>query len=167
MRNLAKLRMCFESERKRKYTRIVMCVILLSVVAALQLRTASAGLFRKEEAVHIDPSTIENATLAIGTHLIYLHSLNEEIYAIALESASDSGQDKWYYKSELAGGMWLDISDAGSIKDITAAGKIVDDSEIEALYFTHHTKSDKITYDLKTNAQVCIFDIRLSLTNWS
>jgi len=160
VRNLAKLRMCFESERKRKYTRIVMCVILLSVVAALQLRTASAGLFRKEEAVHIDPSTIENATLAIGTHLIYLHSLNEEIYAIALESASDSGQDKWYYKSELAGGMWLDISDAGSIKDITAAGKIVDDSEIEALYFTHHTKSDKITYDLKTNAQVCIFDIR-------
>ena len=160
MRNLAKLKMCFQSERKRKYTRIVMCVILLSVVAALQLRTASAGLFRKEEAVHIDPSTIENATLAIGTHLIYLHSLNEEIYVIALESASDSGQDKWYYKSELAGGMWLDISDAGSIKDITAAGKIVDDSEIEALYFTHHTKSDKITYDLKTNAQVCIFDIR-------
>lgn len=160
MGNLTRLIMRHQGGRRKKYTKIGMCVILLSLVAVLQFRTASAALFRKEEAVHIDPSTIQNATLAIGTHLIYLHSLNEEIYAIALESASDSGQDKWYYKSELAGGMWLDISDAGSIKDITAAGKIVDDSEIEALYFTHHTKSDGITYDLRNNAQVCIFDIR-------
>lgn len=158
--NLTRLIMRHQGERRKKYTKIGVCVILLSVVAILQFRTASAALFRKEEAVHIDPSTIENATLAIGTHLIYLHSLNEEIYAIALESASDSGQDKWYYKSELAGGMWLDISDASSIKDITTAGKIVDDSEIEALYFTHHTKSDGITYDLKYNTQVCIFDIQ-------
>ena len=158
--NLTRLIMRHQGGRRKKYTKIGVCVILLSVVAVLQFRTASAALFRKEEAVHIDPSTIENATLAIGTHLIYLHSLNEEIYAIALESASDSGQDKWYYKSELAGGMWLDISDASSIKDITTAGKIVDDSEIEALYFTHHTKSDGITYDLKYNTQVCIFDIQ-------
>ena len=160
MGNLTRLIMRHQGGRRKKYTKIGMCVILLSLVAVLQFRTASAALFRKEEAVHIDPSTIENATLVIGTHLIYLHSLNEEIYAIALESASDSGQDKWYYKSELVGGMWLDISDAGSIKDITAAGKIVDDSEIEALYFTHHTKSDGITYDLKHNTQVCIFDIQ-------
>ncbi len=158
--NLTRLIMRHQDGRRKKYTKIGVCVILLSAVAALQFRTASAALFRKEEAVHIDPSTIENATLAIGTHLIYLHSLNEEIYATALESASDSGQDKWYYKSELAGGMWLDISDAGSIKDITTAGKIVDDSKIEALYFTHHTKSDGITYDLKHNTQVCIFDIQ-------
>lgn len=160
MGNLTRLIMRHQGGRRKKYTKIGMCVILLSAVAILQFRTASAALFRKEEAAHIDPNTIENATLVIGTHLIYLHSLNEEIYAIALESASNSGQDKWYYKSELAGGMWLDISDAGSIKDITAAGKIVEDSEIKALYFTHHTKSDGITYDLRNNAQVCIFDIR-------
>lgn len=160
MGNLTRFIMRHQGGCRKKYTKIGVCVILLSVVAILQFRTASAALFRKEEAVHIDPNTIENATLAIGTHLIYLHSLNEEIYAIALESASNSGQDKWYYKSELAGGMWLDISDAGSIKEITAAGKIVEDSEIKALYFTHHTKSDGITYDLRNNAQVCIFDIR-------
>lgn len=160
MGNLTRFIMCHQGGCRKKYTKIGVCVILLSAVAILQFRTASAALFRKEDAVHIDPDTIEDATLAIGTHLIYLHSLNEEIYASALESASDSGQDKWYYKSELAGGMWLDISDAGSIKDITAAGKIVDNSEIEALYFTHHTKSDGITYDLRNNTQVCIFDIR-------
>lgn len=158
--NLTGFMMRHQGGRRKKYIKIGVCVILLSVAAILQFRTASAALFRKEDAVHIAPDTIEDATLAIGTHLIYLHSLNEEIYASALESASDSGQDKWYYKSELAGGMWLDISDAGSIKDITAAGKIVDDSEIEALYFTHHTKSDGITYDLRNNTQVCIFDIR-------
>lgn len=124
-----------------------------------QLGTAAAALFRTEDAIHIEPGSIENATLAIGTHLIYLHSLNEEIYAIAMDSASASGQNKWYYKSELAGGMWLDISDAGSIDDITTAGKIVDEGEIRKLYFTHHTKSDGITYSFKTNAPVCIFDI--------
>lgn len=130
-----------------------------ALAAVWQLRTAAAAIFRTEDAIHIEPGSIENSTLAIGTHLIYLHSLNEEIYAIALDSASASGQSRRYYKSELAGGMWLDISDAGSIEDITSAGKIVDESEIRGLYFTHHTKSDGITYSFETNAPVCIFDI--------
>lgn len=140
---------------------VIVCILIF--LAVLYLRpyfgTVTAALFNAEEAVQIEPNTVENATLIIGTHLIDLHALHDEIYVIAVASASSSGQDKRYYKSELAGGMWIDITEAGSIRDITAAGKTVDENEIRGLYFTHHTKSDGITYDLRTNAQVCIFDI--------
>ncbi len=149
---------------KSRYSRMCQLIVVSGVLAAfavaLRLGTAAAARFREEEAIHIEPASVENGTLAIGTHLIYLHSMNDEIYAIALESASESGQDKWYYKSELAGGMWIDITDAGSIKDVTAAGKTVEDREIRELFFTHHTKSDGITYSLQTNQPVCIFEIQ-------
>ena len=59
----------------------------------------------------------------------------------------------------MAGGAWFDITDAGSIQDITTKGDIVSDETINALYVTHHTKSDGMTYDLRTNQQICIFDI--------
>ena len=147
------------TKHKTKYRIISVIVIIVAVFLIFRFRNATAALFDTQKAVHIDPDSIENSTLIIGTHLIYLHSLNDEIYSIAQDSASSSGQDMIYYKSELAGGMWLNITDAGSVNDITAAGNIVDSNEIANLYFTHHTKSDGITYDLRTNEKVCIFDI--------
>ena len=142
--------------------RAKMAVGLAAVAFLLALclgKNAAMALFDENNAVHITPSAIEDGTLLIGTHLIYLHSLNEEIYEIAVQSASDSGQDRRYYKSELAGGMWMDITDAGSISDISAGGTVADVNEINSLYLTHHTKPDGITYVLKTQMPVCIFDI--------
>ena len=129
------------------------------ILAAFLAKNAAVALFDTNRAVHIDPDAIENSTLIIGTHLIYLHSLNEQIYEIAMQSASDSDQQKRYYKSELAGGQWMDITDAGSISDISSGGIVADLEEIKGLYMTHHTKSDGITYDLRTNKGVCMFDI--------
>lgn len=143
----------------RHKAKIVAVVVVLLVLVICFRGTVAMALFDEKDAVHIDPSSIEDSTLLIGTHLIYLHSLNEQIYAIAEQSASDSAQDRRYYKSELAGGMWIDITDAGTIDDITAGGTVVDASEISSLYLTHHTKSDGITYDLRTQASVCIFNL--------
>ncbi|MDO4531659.1 MAG: hypothetical protein Q4C06_06720, partial [Bacillota bacterium] len=42
----------------------------------------------------------------------------------------------------------------------TTAGRVVENSEIEALNMTHHTKSDGITYDLRTGKSVSVFDIK-------
>ena len=143
---------------KRKHS--IKIVAVLTVVLALCFgKNMTAALFDQSTAVQLDPSTIENSTLLIGTHLIYLHSLNDQIYEIAMQSASDSGQDRIYYKSEIAGGMWMDITDAGSISDISAGGITADTDEINSLYLTHHTRSDGITYDLRTQEPVCIFDI--------
>lgn len=109
--------------------------------------------------VHIDAGKIEDSTLIVGSHLIYLGAMTDQIYEIAETSAEDSGQYQRYYKSELSGGAWYDVTEASSLADITTEGTVVQDSEIEALNMTHHTKSDGVTYDLRTGKAVCIFDI--------
>lgn len=142
--------------------RTAAALMIMALAAAFALcfgKNAAMALFDQNKAVHINPSEIENGTLIIGTHLIYLHSLNGEIYEIATQSASDSAQDRRYYKSELAGGIWMDITYAESISDIAAGGTVADEGAIERLYLTHHTKPDGITYNLQTNQPVCVYDI--------
>lgn len=130
------------------------------VTAALSppLKTVHAML-DETQAVHIDASEIENGTLIIGTYLIYLGALDDEIYSLAQQSATDSGQTEMYYKSELGDGAWFAINDAASLTDITAKGNPVEKEVIDRLYFTYHTKSDGITYDLRTEQPINVYDI--------
>lgn len=109
--------------------------------------------------VHIKSSDIENSTLVIGSHLIYIGAMTDELYQIAYNSAATFSQTNMYYKSELGGGSWYEISSATSIADISTQGTPVTNSVVEELSFTHHTKSDGITYDLTTGQAVNIFDI--------
>lgn len=132
--------------------------VLLFVVCLTGVRTLYA-VFDEKTAIHINPDDIEEGTWIIGTHLIYLGAMNEELYQIAVTSASDSGQSKTYYKSELADGAWYQIDGASSIRDIKEEERIVDKNIIAALFFTHHTKSDGRTYDLRTNQVVEVYDI--------
>lgn len=134
---------------------IITAVVLIAIGSA----TLSYALIDETNSVHIKASEIEDATLIIGTHLIYLGSMNDQIYETAMKSAEESNQYNRYYKSEIAGGVWYDITEAGSLADITTDGIVVDNGVIEALNMTHHTKSDGITYDLRTQAAVGIFDI--------
>lgn len=145
---------------KHKKRTIILSILIVSLAGLFVCPKIVKALFDEGTAVHVDASSIENSTLIIGTHLIYLYSLNDELYGIAKESASASGQDRVYYKSELADGAWFDITDAGSIKDITTSGSKVSDQVVNELFFTYHTKSDGITYDLKNNQKVSVFDIK-------
>lgn len=135
-------------------------VMLFLLALALSFSVAVSAFWNSDEAVNIKASDIENSTLAIGTHLIYLGSMTDQIYEIALDSAQESEQTNIYYKSELADGTWFDITTASSLVDITTGGTPVDDKIIEELYFTHHTKSDGITYDLRTGKAVNLYDIK-------
>lgn len=144
--------------KKKDFIIIAVCIAGAAVLGLLR-GTLARALFDEGDAVHIDASGIENATLLIGTHLIHISAMNDEIYEIAVDSASESNQQNWYYKSELADGSWFDITNADSLGAITSEGVPVEDSEIEALFLTHHTKSDGITYDLRTEQAVCMFDI--------
>lgn len=121
--------------------------------------TIVSAVFNEEEAVHIREGEIENSTLIIGTHLIHISALSDSLYDIASETAEISGQYNMYYKSELGEGRWYEISDASGLSDIMEEGTAVDGSVIEELFLRYHTKSDGITYDLKTGDSVCIFDI--------
>ena len=103
--------------------------------------------------------TIEDSMLFIGTHLIHVQAMTDELYAKAVQTMTDSGQDSIYYKSELANGTWYDITEASGLSDITSAGKnLVRDEVLDQLYVEYYTGADGITKSAKNDATVCIFD---------
>lgn len=132
----------------------------LAAALALVGSYVAQATFDETMAVHVNAAEIENTTLAVGTHLIHLSAMTEELYQIAMESAEESGQEKIYYKSELGDGAWFDLTQAGQISDITVEGIPIEDAVINALFFRYHTKADGITYDLAKGSKVSIFDIR-------
>lgn len=136
---------------------IVICMSIIVAVAGSSIIVKA--LIDETNSVRIDASEIEDSTMIIGTHLIYLGSMSDSIYDVAQKSAEQSSQYNIYYKSELANGAWFDITDASSLDDITTSGVPVSDEVIEKLNMTHHTKSDGITYDLVTGKAVSVFDI--------
>lgn len=137
----------------------VLIAAAVSVLLLIAQRTLYAR-FDEADAVQINPDEIEDATLAVGTHLIYLSEVEEEIYGLAKESAEESGQSELYYKSELGNGAWYLVSQASSLSDITKEAGRIDSQKIKDLFFTYHTRSDGITYDLKTNQPVNVYDIQ-------
>lgn len=103
-------------------------------------------------------NTVENGTLFIGTYLIHMSVMTDELYEKAQTSAEDSGQYNTYYKSELAGGEWFDISSAEGLADITDAAEPVDAAELADLWVTFFVGADGIVRSATDNAAVCIFD---------
>lgn len=103
-------------------------------------------------------NTVEDGTLFIGTYLIHMSAMTDEIYEKAQESAEDSGQYDTYYKSELADGAWFDISSAEGLSDITEAAEPAEDAELAELWVTYYVGSDGIVRSASDNASVSIFD---------
>lgn len=147
--------------RKRIIRRLAVFLLTVGILCVVfrSYREVRA-VFDPGNAVHINASEIENSTLIIGSHLIHLSAVNDEIYKIAKESAQASSQSSIYYKSELGAGKWYDITNASSLGDIMEEGTPVSDDLINQLYMTHHTKSNGVTYDLRTNRSVCVYDIK-------
>lgn len=133
-------------------------VVLVTGIPAIQALAvfdeSSAVRFRTYKQSH----TIGNSVLFIGTHLIHLEGLTDELYEKAVQSQSDSEQQEIYYKSELADGQWYNITDATGLAAITAEGTPVEESELDDLYVAYDTGADGLTKDAKTGAVVCIFD---------
>ena len=103
-------------------------------------------------------NTVENGTLFIGTYLIHMTAMTDELYEKAQESAEDSGQYNIYYKSELANGEWFDISSAEGLADITDAAEPAEAAELADLWVTFYVGADGIARSAKNSAAVCIFD---------
>ena len=103
-------------------------------------------------------NTVENGTLFIGTYLIHMSAMTDELYEKAQKSAEDSGQYNVYYKSELANGEWFDISSAEGLADITDAAEPVEAAELADLWVTFYAGADGIVRSATNSAAVCIFD---------
>ncbi len=144
--------------KRKKCILLAVGTLAAGFVAIFGTIMARAVFDGDTEAVHINPDEIENSTLIIGTHLIHISVLNDEIYDVAIKTTQVSGQTELYYKSELSNGDWYMISDASELSDIISSEKKVDSSVIHDLYIRFHTRSDGITYDLLENTAVCIFN---------
>lgn len=147
------------NNRIRVIALLLVAVVTLSIFAI----NARADLKMDENAlvtVHVTDASVPNGYLAMGVHLIYLGSLTEELYDLALDSGADFSQYNIYYKSELSNGAWYDITDAYSLGNITDDGKLVSASVIEGLEFMYKTDENGITIDLLTNEVVNLFDLK-------
>ncbi len=135
----------------------VLCTAI--IFQTLRVQAITSDRDNGVQSVHVSDSDIENSTLAIGSYLIHINGLTDEIYSLAQESANTFNQNNMYYKSELADGRWYEITDATSIADITSEGTPVDTSVIESLEFTHKVAADGTITDLRTGETVGSYDI--------
>lgn len=95
----------------------------------------------------------------VGTYLFSLDVITDDIYEKAINSQSEMSQFNEYYKSELAGGVWFDISDATDLTNITVNGTKVDEQEQNKLYVTVYIDEQGQAFDAKTMAPISLFDI--------
>ncbi len=79
-------------------------------------------------------SKLSNGNIIIGTTLLSMHSLNEDIYQVALASMEETIQGM-YYKSELAKGAWVNIQDVLDISDIVSPSreKIISSDQLNSM----------------------------------
>ena len=139
--------------KKNNLIRLLVAVSTASVFLLMFVFTTMTATIRPSA------KEIPAKSLIIGTYIIYLDSLTNPVYNIAIESGKSSGQYNIYYKSELSGGnQWYDISTAVSLSDIDDGGIKVDDATIDALVLTHWVKEDRKTYDLETGEVVDLLD---------
>ncbi len=142
-----------------KNRKIILATGLLTWLLSSQI--VFAKVFDESQAVryeeYVASHTIEDATLYIGTYLIHVQALTDELYEKALESASDSNQMNVYYKSELASGAWMDITDASGLMELSGKGTVVDETELNELWVTCCTGSDGVTRDARDGHTVNIF----------
>lgn len=147
-------------KRKIRTGRIaVMLTAALWLTGKTPLLAVESDRDNSIRSVRVADKQIKESTLVIGSYLIDLKGLSDHIYEIAMESAGEFSQNRMYYKSELAGGQWFEITDASSIRDITDAGMPVSASVIEALAFTHQVAANGTVTDLRVQAAVNEFDI--------
>lgn len=151
------------NERQKRKIRtgrgLVMLMAVLLFTGKLPVLAVESDRDNSIRSVRVADAQIALSTLVIGSYLIDLRGLSDHIYEIAMDSAGEFSQSGMYYKSELAGGQWFEITDATSIRDIMDAGKPVPASVIEALAFTHYVAANGTVTDLRVQAVVTEFDI--------
>lgn len=118
------------------------------------------------EYVSLTNAEIEQSSLIIGSYVINIKGITDDIYDAAVESATEFQQQNMYYKSELAGGQWYDVTSASSLSDIMTTGTSVDASVIEALKFTHKVSADGAVTDLRYGYSVSAFDVTSPYDLW-
>ncbi len=155
------------SLKTKKRIRGLLAVVLAIAIAIpifLHSGFLANALFNPDDAVTYaqfkSKRDVEDAVLFVGTYIVHKDAMTDPLYEKALDSASESGQDTIYYKSELSDGQWFAIEDIEiGIYGITNQGVPVSDEVIDKLYVTYYAGADGILIDAKTLDPINPFDI--------
>ncbi|MCR5774427.1 MAG: hypothetical protein K6G42_05025, partial [Lachnospiraceae bacterium] len=138
-------------------------VAVVAVVAVIIMRRNALALFNEQTAMHYSEysssHTIENSVLFVGTYLININAMTDELYQKAQDSASESNQTNIYYKSELADGAWFDVTDAETLTDIMNNSTAVSESDLADLYVQYYVGADGVMVDVMDDSEVNPFDV--------
>lgn len=128
----------------RKICVLILLVLFITVTHSYGEENSKIGTFPKK-------------TIIIGTHAIHFDALNEKLIDMAEKSKDESGQQKVYYKSELANGDWFDITNSEGISAIiNDTENVVSASIINDLPLTHWTDEKGVTTELSTGKSVSV-----------
>lgn len=153
-----------KARNNKKFIVCFLCMISIVIAAVFALKPLFVNaVFDETKAIkykdYAASHTIEDCTLFVGSYLIHLNALNDTNYQKALDSMTEPSQFQIYYKSELANGVWYDITnEADGLHSIYDTGVIVEDADINDLYITFTIDSKGVTRNALTGAVVSIFD---------
>lgn len=145
-----------------------MTIVTIQLLQSLLVRAEPELTGEEElvESVTVEDSEIEQSVLVIGSYLIHINGITDDVVEVAEESANKFNQHNRYYKSELAGGKWYDVTNASSLLDITTGGEAVEDTVIEQLQFTHKVSATGQVTDLRYGYTVSSFDVNSPYVLW-
>jgi len=148
---------------------IGLVLVMLTILQSLRVIAGTDNQNNKEnvvKSVKLEDDEIDESSLIIGSYVIHISGLNDDINELAKASAREFDQRNVYYKSEMAGGQWFDITDASSFVEITEEGTPVDVAVIEKLSFTHQVSETGEVTDLRYGYAVSVYDITSPYTLW-
>ncbi len=125
-----------------------------STVQAAEVDTIAKLPGRKFSDIQ-NPEALPDGMLLIGAYLIYDQYLTDDIYNLAVESMSLYNQPIMFYKSELAGGSWIDLSAAVGLTDLQGlTGEIAEVSDLGDYYVCAVVYADGVMDTIGTDRTI-------------
>ncbi|MCR4892617.1 MAG: hypothetical protein K5989_10620, partial [Lachnospiraceae bacterium] len=148
----------FFSKNAKKIAVFLLAATVGTSTIFMSMKHNTMALFNEKEAMRYSKyragHTIEDSVLFIGTYLINMKAMTDELYQKAQQSATDSNQTQMYYKSELAGGSWFDVTNAEGLADISGGGEIIEESQLADLYVQYYVDSTGAMTDVMTGSTI-------------
>ncbi len=104
-------------------------------------------------------NVVPQSWLFVGTYLMSAKAVNARIYQGALDSREYYDQYIAYYTSELDGGTWKNVKDAGSLSTILPLATTVKEEELYPYYITVVVGDDGIPRDPVTGDPIDIYNL--------
>jgi len=106
-----------------------------------------------------DGGNLPVGMMLIGTYLIHKDALCAPLYTLATDSGELTNQTGEYYKSDLANGLWMDISSGNGLDDLSAKGTVVQESDLDEMWITCVVEQDGTIHYPGSSASINPFNI--------